>query len=141
MQETIKFADPRYLMSLQPFVQEIGIEIVSVVQGQVIVEMPYAERFSTPPQSFPASIVGMLGDVAAVCSCGSKLPEGWAAATLDYTVKMTGRAQGEYLRAKGKVLQSGKTTSVGTADIFTVSDGEEIHCGVVLATTRNFQIR
>ena len=83
----------------------------------------------------------MLGDVAAVCSCGSKLPEGWAAATLDYTVKMTVRAQGKYLRAKGRVLQSGKTTSVGTAEIFAISGGEEVHCGVVLATARNFQIK
>ena len=49
MQETTKFADPRILMSLQPFVQEFGIEIVSVVPGEVIVEMPYIERFSTPP--------------------------------------------------------------------------------------------
>ena len=141
MQDTPKLADPRFLLSLQPFAKEFGIETVSVVPGEVIVEMPYAKRFSTPPHAFPASMIGMLGDVAAVCSCGSQLPEGWAAATLDFTVKVTGRAQGEILRAKGRVLQSGNTTSVGTADIYTVSGGEEVHCGVVLATTRNFQIK
>ncbi len=141
MPENNDFADITLLLSLQPFVQEFGIEIVSVDDGEVIVEMPFSKRFSTPPHSFPASIVGMLGDVAAVSSCGSALPKGWAASTLDYTVKMTGRAIGESLRAKAKVLQSGKTTSVATADIFSVSSGEETHCGVVLATTRNFEMK
>lgn len=141
MQDAPKLADPRFLLSLQPFAKEFGIETICVDPGEVIVEMPYAKRFSTPPASFPASIIGMLGDVAAVCACGSKLPDGWAAATLDFTVKVTGRAQGQILRAKGRVLQSGKTTSVGTADIFTVTGDEEAHCGIVLATTRNFQIK
>ena len=141
MPELNDFADISFLLSLQPFVQEFGIEVVSVDEGEVIVEMPFSKRFSSPPNSFPASIVGMLGDVAAVSSSGSALPKGWAMATLDYTVKMTGHAQGKSLRAKGRVLQSGKTTSVATADIFTVSNGEETHCGIVLATTRNFKMK
>ena len=141
MSDSLDFADPRLFLPKQPFVQELGITIHSVVPGQVIVDMPFAERFSTPPSSFPASMVGILGDVAAVSSCLSKLPNGWAAATLDYTIKMTGRAQGEALRAKGRVMQDGKTTSVGLADVFALLNGDEIHCGVVIATTRNFQLR
>lgn len=141
MSEANDFADPRAFLPLQPFVQEFGIEILSVAPGAVTVIMPFATRFSTPPGAFPASMVGTLGDVGAVCACLSKLPEGWAAATLDYTVKMTGRAQGEALLARSRVLQAGKTTSVGQSDIFTVRDGTETPCGVVLVTTRNFQIK
>jgi len=141
MSEANDFADPRAFLPLQPFVRELGIEILSVAPGAVVVTMPFATRFSTPPDAFPASMVGILGDVGAVCACLTKLPDGWAAATLDYTVKMTGRAEGEALLAKARVLQAGRTTSVGQADIFTVRDGTETHCGIVLATTRNFQIR
>jgi acyl-coenzyme A thioesterase PaaI-like protein len=53
---------------------------------------------------------------------------------------MTGAAKGNKLRAKGRVLQAGRTNSVGAADVFIVSVDREILCGSVLATTRNFQV-
>ena len=136
-----EFADPRLFLALLPFGSELGISVVSSIPGEVIVEMPFADRFSTPPKSFPASLVGTLGDVAAVASCISRLPAGWAAATLDYTIKMTGRAQGDRLRARGRVLQAGQTISVGASEIFTVSANREELCDAVLATTRNFEVK
>jgi acyl-coenzyme A thioesterase PaaI-like protein len=123
-----------------PFVQAFSITVASVVPGRVTIELPFDERFSGPPGQFPASIVGIAGDVAAVASCLSLLPRGWATATLDYTIKMTGAAKGERLRSNGRVLQAGRTNSVGAADVFIVSAEQEILCGSVLATTRNFQI-
>jgi hypothetical protein len=54
---------------------------------------------------------------------------------------MTAPAQGEKLLARGRVLQSGRTTSVGAADIFAVSGSTEILCGTVLATARTFQMK
>ena len=123
------------------FIREYAIEVVSVVPGQVVIELPFDERFSGPPGQFPASMVGTAGDVAAVSSCLSLLPKGWALATLDFTIKMTGFAKGEKLRAKGRVLQAGRTNSVGAADVYMVAAGQETLCGTVLATTRNFEIR
>jgi acyl-coenzyme A thioesterase PaaI-like protein len=123
------------------FVREYAIRIVSVVPGEVTIELPFDKRFSGPPGQFPASMVGAAGDVAAVSSCLSLLPRGWALATLDFTVKMTGTARGERLRARGRVLQAGRTNSVGAADVYIVSAGGETLCGTVLATTRNFQIK
>jgi acyl-coenzyme A thioesterase PaaI-like protein len=123
------------------FVREYGIEISSAAPGAVTIEMPFDARFSGPPGQFPASTVGTAGDVAAVLSCLSLLPRGWAAATLDFTIKMTGVAKGDKLRAKGRVLQAGRTNSVGAADIYAVSNDDEVLCGSVLATTRNFQIK
>jgi acyl-coenzyme A thioesterase PaaI-like protein len=123
------------------FVREYAIEVVAVAPGAVTIALPFAERFSGPPGQFPASMVGAAGDVAAVSSCLSLLPRGWALATLDFTIKMTGIAKGEKLTARGRVLQAGRTNSVGAADVYSVSAGREVLCGTVLATTRNFQIR
>jgi acyl-coenzyme A thioesterase PaaI-like protein len=122
-------------------IREYAIRVVSVTPGEVTIELPFDRRFSGPPGQFPASMVGAAGDVAAVSSCLSLLPRGWAVATLDFTVKMTGAAKGEKLRARGRVLQAGRTNSVGAADIYVVADGGESLCGTVLATTRNFQIK
>lgn len=134
-------ADLEAFFRVLPFVREYSIGIVSVAPGEVAIEMPFDESFSGPPGQFPASIVGTAGDVAAVSSCLSMLPRGWAVATLDFTVKMTGAAKGDRLLARGRVLQAGRTNSVGAADIYIISDGAEALCGTVLATTRNFQLR
>ena len=141
MTDASEYVDARAFLAMLPFVRELGITLVKASPGTVIVEMPFVERFSTPPNHFPASIVGVIGDVAAASSCISRLPKGWTGATLDFTVKMTGRAQGERLRAIGRVLQAGQTISVGASDIYAVSGDREVLCGVVLATTRNFEIK
>jgi acyl-coenzyme A thioesterase PaaI-like protein len=123
------------------FVREYAIRVIAVAPGAVTIELPFDQRFSGPPGQFPASLVGTAGDVAAVSSCLSLVPRGWAVATLDFTIKMTGIAKGERLRAKGRVLQAGRTNSVGAADVYIVTGEQEGLCGTVLATTRNFQIR
>ena len=123
------------------FVREYAIHIMSVAPGEVTIELPFDRRFSGPPGQFPASMVGAAGDVAAVASCLSLLPPGWALATIDFTVKMTAIAKGQRLVAKGRVLQAGRTNSVAAADVYIVSGGNEFLCGTVLATTRNFQIK
>jgi acyl-coenzyme A thioesterase PaaI-like protein len=141
VQEHLGEAEIKSFLAVLGFVREFGIEIVSAAPGQLTIELPFDERFSGPPGQFPASMVGTAGDVAAVSSCLSLLPRGWALATLDFTIKMTGIARGEKLRARGRVLQAGRTNSVGAADVYIVSGERETLCGTVLATTRNFQIR
>jgi acyl-coenzyme A thioesterase PaaI-like protein len=139
-QDRLDESEVRSFLTALAFVREHAISVVSVAPGRVTIELPFDERFSGPPTLFPASMVGLAGDVAAVSSCLSLLPKGWALATLDFTIKMTGVAKGEKLRAKGRVLQAGRTNSVGTADVYIVSADEELMCGTVLATTRNFKI-
>jgi acyl-coenzyme A thioesterase PaaI-like protein len=140
-QDRLDEAGIRSFLARLPFVREYAIEVASAVPGTVTIELPFDQRFSGPPGQFPASMVGTAGDVAAVSSCLSLLPSGWALATLDFTVKMTGIAKGDRLRAKGRVLQAGRTNSVGAADVYAVSGDREVLCGTVLATTRNFQIK
>jgi acyl-coenzyme A thioesterase PaaI-like protein len=140
-QDRLSRAEVEAFVTALDIVREFAIRLVKVSPGEVTIELPFDKRFSGPPGQFPASMVGAAGDVAAVSSCLSLLPRGWALATIDFTVKMTGAARGERLRAKGRVLQAGRTNSVGAADVYVVSDGKEILCGTVLATTRNVQVK
>jgi acyl-coenzyme A thioesterase PaaI-like protein len=80
-EQCLSEADVRSFLSALPFVQEYAITVMSVVPGKVTIELPFHERFSGPPGQFPASMVGVAGDVAAVASCLSLLPKGWALAT------------------------------------------------------------
>jgi acyl-coenzyme A thioesterase PaaI-like protein len=139
-QDCLDESDVKSFLAALPFITEYAISVVSFSPGKVTIELPFNERFSGPKTLFPASIVGTAGDVAAVSSCLSLLPKGWTLATLDFTVKMTGVAKGEKLKAEGRVLQAGHTNSVGAADIYILAAGREVLCGTVLATTRNFKL-
>jgi len=101
VQEQLDPAEIESFLTTLAFVREYGINVISATPGRVAIELPFDERFSGPPGQFPASMVGTAGDVAAVSSCLSLLPRGWALATLDFTIKMTGVAKGEKLRAPG----------------------------------------
>ena len=80
-------SEVRSFLSGLAFVREFSIKLVSLKPGSVTIELPFDERFSGPPNLFPASMVGTAGDVAAVASCLTLMPKGWALATLDFTVK------------------------------------------------------
>src|ERR1700758_4145203 len=116
-QDRLTRAEIESFVTSLAFVREYAIRLAEISPGEVTIELPFDKRFSGPPGQFPASMVGAAGDVAAVSSCLSLLPRGWALATIDFTVKMTGAAKGEKLKAKGRVLQAGQTNSVGAADV------------------------
>ena len=128
------------LLTELPFFGHLGLAVAHCSEGRVEVEMPFRAEMSSDYTAFPAAIVGAIGDVAAVASSLSCLPEGWFTATLDFTVKTTKPAIGQKLLAKGRALQVGTTISVAQADIFTVTDGEETQCATLLASSRNFRI-
>ena len=140
-QEHLDRAEIESFFAALGFVREYGIDIVSADAGRG------RDRTAVRREVLGAAgaIPGVAGRHRGRCGGGIVLPvavaEGWALATLDFTIKMTGVAKGEKLRARGRVLQAGRTNSVGAADVYTVSGEREVLCGTVLATTRNFQIK
>lgn len=133
--------DVRDIINALPFVKNHGVELVSIEDGVTKVRMAYDETYSTPPGLFPTAMVGLVGDVAAVAACYVAAPAGHACATLDYTIKNTGLAQGSELVAEGRVLMAGKTVSVGSAEIYVINNGERRPCGTVLATARVYKVK
>src|SRR5258708_39165630 len=92
-QEQLDPAEIESFLTTLAFVREYGINVISATPGRVAIELPFDGRFSGPPGQFPASMVGTAGDVAAVASCLSPLPRGWALATLRFTIKKTRNAK------------------------------------------------
>ena len=92
----------RSFLSGLAFVREFSINVVSLKQvcnGRTSVR----REIFRATEPFSRSMVGTAGDVAAVASCLTLMAKG-PLATLDFTIKKTGVAKGEMLRAKGRVL-------------------------------------
>ena len=129
--ETLK----QVVMSL-PFVKNHGIEITAIGAGRCTARMPFDPEHATPPANFPAAMVGMLGDVAGITACISALKPGQLCSTMDYTIKMTGAADGEALEAEAEALGTGKTVATGQSLIYSVAGDERKLCAVVLVSGR-----
>eukprot|EP01042_Synura_sphagnicola_P027783 gene27783-35850_t len=86
-----------------PMARTLGLRFVHAEPGRVEVEIPVSEAFSFRPGQLQATAVFAVADFAAVAAAGSVLPPGWTNATVDTTLKIVAPAQGECLRARGRV--------------------------------------
>jgi uncharacterized protein (TIGR00369 family) len=128
----------RFLMAM-PIAQHMGFDITDVAPGRFEISQPFRRELSFRDGAFQAGPVGTLADMAAACAGATMLPDGWAASTIDYTLKLLAPAVGEKLVARGRVVRSGRTLTVAAADVFAVRDGKETLCATALTTIRNFE--
>jgi uncharacterized protein (TIGR00369 family) len=129
----------RILLAM-PISQHLGFDITDVAPGRFEITQPFRRELSFRERTFQAGPIGTLADMAAVCAGITMLPDGWAASTIDYTLKLLAPAVGDRLVARGRLLRPGRTLSVTAADVFCVDEGREELCATALATTRNFQL-
>lgn len=124
-----------------PVAQALGLRFVHAEPGTVELEMPITPAWCFRPGQLQATAVFALGDFAAVAAAGTTLPEGWANATIDGTIKLFAPAAGSALRARGRVVDSGRLLTLCAADVFAVADGGERLCATWLGTARNIAPR
>jgi uncharacterized protein (TIGR00369 family) len=129
----------KFLMAM-PIAQHLGFDITDVAPGRFEITQPFRRELSFREETFQAEPIGTLADMAAACAGATMLPDGWAASTIDYTVKLLTPAVGEKLVARGRVLRSGRTLSVAAADVFCVRNGNETLCAAALTTISNFEL-
>lgn len=121
-----------------PMARTLGLRFNHVAAGAVEVELPVAEAFTFRPGQLQATPVFAAADFAAVSAAGTLLPDGWASATIDGTLKLVAPAAGQALRARGRVVDAGKLLTVCAADVYAVdAAGAETLCATWLGTARN----
>ena len=126
------------MVRAMPMARTLGLRFVHAEPGRVEVEIPVSEAVSFRPGQLQATAVFAVADFAAVASAGSVLPPGWTNATVDTTLKIVAPAQGECLRARGRVVDAGRLLTVCAADVWAVdAAGQERLCATLLATARN----
>ena len=129
------------LVLKMPITSYIGMTFTKIELGFVEVVIPYREELSFITGFFQTGLLDMLMDIAACCAIGTKLPSGWAFSTIDFTTKIVAPATGESFIARGHAVSSGKSVSVGKAEVFAISNGIQKLSATGLVTTRNFEIR
>ena len=114
--------------SRQPYMADIGARIDLIDPG--VCEMSLGLRPGLTQQHgfFHGGLVAALADSAAGYACYSLFPENSTILTTEFKVNFLNPSQGARLRARGRVLKTGKTLFVCQADVYSDGDSGEKHC-------------
>src|SRR3954447_5776766 len=84
-------ATTRFLMDM-PIARHFGFAMTDTRPGHFEFTQPFRVELAFREGTFQAGPIGTLADTAAACAGATMLPQGWAASTIDCTLKLLERA-------------------------------------------------
>ncbi len=112
----------------------IGARLSRVEPGLVEIELPYRAELTQQHGFFHAGITSTIADTAGGYAAYSLMPAGASVLTTEFKINLLAPADGELLRARGRVLKPGRTLTVCDVDVFAVKDGRATPCAKLLET-------
>ena len=114
--------------------KHLGAELAVLGAGHAEIHVPFRMEVTQQHGYFHAGVSGAIADSACGYSAYSLTPEDSSVLTVEYKMNLLAPADGEKLMARARVLRSGKTLKICTADVYVSKGGAEVHCATMLAT-------
>lgn len=118
----------------QGIMGHLGARLSKLAAGEVEIEVPYAPQLSQQHGYFHAGVVTTAMDSAAGYAGLSLMPAGSSVLSVEFKVNLLAPADGDLLRARGKVLRSGRTLTVCSFDAEVRKQGTWTPCATGIQT-------
>ena len=118
----------------QGLIKHLGAELVSLEPGGAEIRVPFRWELTQQHGYFHAGVTGTIADSACGYAAYTLMPADSSVLTVEYKMNLLAPADGEELVARARVVRSGRTLKVCTADVFVRKGGGENHCATVLST-------
>jgi len=112
----------------------IGARMTRVEPGLVEIELPYRADLTQQHGFIHAGITGTIADSAGGYAAYSLMPAGASVLTTEFKINLLAPADGDLLRACGRVVKPGRTLTVCDVDVFAVKNGRTTPCAKLLET-------
>ena len=112
----------------------LGARITELRSGFVEIRTSYRPELTQQHNYFHAGVSGAIADSACGYAAYSLMPADTSVLTVEYKINLLAPAAGDELIARAKVVRSGKTLKVCTAEVYALKNGTETHCATMLAT-------
>ena len=109
----------------QSMMKTLGARISKVEKGKVTIEAPLLPSTLQQQGYVHAGLTFSIGDSAAGYAALTVLPEDQEVMTAEIKINLLAPADGELLRAEGRVVKHGKRLVVVTLEIHTLKDGKK----------------
>lgn len=112
----------------------LGAELFDVSDGCVVITAPVLDSSKQQHGYGHAALTFAIGDSAAGYAALSLMPEGAEVLTAEMKINLIAPAQGDFLRATGKVVKPGKRLVVVTAEVEAVTNGQATTIAILQGT-------
>ncbi|WP_332694265.1 PaaI family thioesterase [Bosea sp. (in: a-proteobacteria)] len=118
----------------QAFMTTLGARLVRVSPGEVEIALPVSPHLCQQHGFVHAGAVATIADSAAGYAALTSMPAGVGILTAEFKINLLAPATGDELVALGKVVKAGRTLTLATAEVFSVSGGVRKLCAMMTAT-------
>lgn len=101
----------------QAFLRSIGAALVRVAAGEVEIELPFRADLVQQSGTLHAGVVAAIGDTACGYAALTLMPAGAEVLSVEFKINLLAPALGRRFVARARVVRSGRTLSVCTAEI------------------------
>ena len=109
----------------QSMMKTLGARIHKVEKGKVVIEAPLLPSTLQQQGYVHAGLTFSIGDSAAGVSALTLLPEDQEVMTAEIKINLLAPADGDLMRAEGRVVKHGKKLVVVTSEIHALKDGKK----------------
>ena len=106
----------------------IGARLGKVVPGEVEIELPFRPDLCQQHGFFHAGVTSTIADSAAGYAGYSLFPADSSVLTVEFKINLLAPADGELLRAVGRVVKPGRTLTITEAEVSVVKNGTPKAC-------------
>ncbi len=114
--------------------QHLGAQLADLGPGLAEIRVPYRPELTQQHSYFHAGVSGAIADTACGYAAYTLMPADSTVLTVEYKMNLLAPAVGELLIARARVMRSGRTLKICTADVYAQKNDAETHCATVLAT-------
>ena len=118
----------------QGLMAHLGAKLTELRSGLVEIRASYRPELTQQHNYFHAGVSGAIADSACGYAAYSLMPADSSVLTVEYKINLLAPGVGDELIARARVVRSGKTLKVCTADVYVLKNGAETHCATMLAT-------
>ncbi len=118
----------------QRIMATLGATLGRVAPGEVEILLPYRPELSQQHGFFHAGVTATIADSAGGYAAYSLYPADASVLTVEFKINLLAPADGERLRALGRVRKPGRTLTVCDIEVFVEKAGREKPCATLLQT-------
>jgi uncharacterized protein (TIGR00369 family) len=104
----------------QTFMATLGATLARVAPGEIAISLPVREALAQQHGSVHAGALTTILDSAAGYAALSLMPAGAGVVSVEFKVNLLEPAVGERIEARSRVIRSGRTLSVCTAEAWAI---------------------
>ncbi len=112
----------------------IGARLTRVEPGLVEIELPYRRDLCQQHGFFHAGVTSTIADSAGGYAGFTLFPADASVLTVEFKINLLAPADGELLRAVGRVVKPGRTLTVTEVEVYAVKDGGAKACARMAQT-------